>query len=144
MVDVINGEQILIKIGDGADPEVFAHPALINTDRGIAFSSSVNSTPNPDPANPSAPAWNATDKDGLSATISGAGLLDLGDVADYFDWYEGQGTKNVEVVLQKTGGLKFKGAFHLSEFQITGQRKNKATCSITLVSDGAVTRAALS
>lgn len=143
MVDVINGEQILIKIGDGADPETFAHPALINTDRGIAFSSNVNSTPNPDPANVDAPAWNATDKDGLGATISGAGLLDLGDVPDYFDWFISKDTKNVEAVLQKTGGLKFKGAYHLTEFSITGQRKNKATCSITLVADGAVTRAAL-
>jgi predicted secreted protein len=137
-VDVINGEKILIQIGDGADPEVFAHPCLINTERGIQFSSSVTSEVVPDCATPGDPAWTSTEVDGLSATISGAGMLDVASVEEFFDWYTSGLNKNVKVKIDKVGGRTFTGAFKLTEFGLTGTRKSKATCSVTLVSDGAV------
>lgn len=141
-VDVVNGEKILIQIGDGASPEVFAHPCLINTDRGIQFSSNVTSEAVPDCSDQSTPAWTYTEVDGLSATISGSGMLDVASIESFYAWFEGGADKNVKVKVDKTGGRTFTGAFKLTEFGITGTRKSKATCTITLVSNGAVTDAA--
>lgn len=141
-VDVLPGEQILIMIGDGESPEVFSHPCLINTDRGIQFSSSTTQEVVPDCDDPSAPAWVSTEVDGLNATISGAGMLDVASVEEFYAYYTSGANKNIKVKINKTGGRTFTGAYKLTEFGITGTRKSKATCSITLVSDGAVTDAA--
>lgn len=143
LVDVVAGEKLLILVGDGVTPtEGFAHPCLINAERGISFSASMVSETVPDCAAPDEPGWQQTEKDGLSATITGAGMLDVASVAAFDEWFSSKDTKNVKVKIDKAGGSTWTGAFHLSEWQITGTRKNKATCSITLVSDGPVTRAA--
>jgi len=140
-VDVISGEKLLIQIGNGATPEVFAHPCLINTDRGITFSSTTTTDIIPDCSDPAAPAWQQTEKDGLSAQISGSGMLDVASIDDFYDWFISEDPKNVKVRVDKTGGSTWTGSFHLTEFAIQGTRKQKATVSITLVSNGPVSRA---
>lgn len=139
-VDVVNGEQILIQVGDGQATEAFTHPCLINTERGIQFSAETTSTPVPDCADPSAPAWNVTEKSSLGCTITGSGLLDVASIEEYDAWFNSKDTKNVKAKVNKTGGSTWTGAFHLTEFSVSGNRKEKATCSITLVSSGAVVR----
>ena len=141
-VDVINGEKILIQIGDGETVETFAHPCLINTERGIQFSSSTTQEVVPDCGDPTLPAWVSTEVDGLNATISGSGMLDVASIEEFYAWFESGANKNVKVKVDKTGGRTWTGAYKLTEFGVTGTRKSKATCSITLVSDGAVTDAA--
>lgn len=143
-VETFNGSKILIKIGDGADPEVFAHPCLINTSRSVQGSVTTVDSVVPDCADPDAPAWIEREKDSISYTISGEGLMNRADIADYLAWLKASMTKNVQVVIADglSGAQVLSGAFHLTEFQISGTRKEKATCSITLVSDGVVTEAA--
>lgn len=142
LVDVVNGEKLLILVGDGATPtEAFDHPCLINTERGISFSSSLTQEAIPDCANPNDPAWLVAEKDGLSATINGAGMLDVASVEMFDAWFRSDDTKNIKVKIDKTGGSTWTGAFHLSEWSVTGARKSKATASLTLVSSGVVTRA---
>lgn len=142
LVDVVNGEKLLILVGDGATPtEVFDHPCLINTDRGISFASSLTQELIPDCDNPDDPAWMTAEKDGLSATVNGAGMLDVASIETFDDWFRSGDTKNVKVKVDKTGGSTWTGAFHLSEWSISGTRKSKATVSLTLVSSGVVTRA---
>jgi predicted secreted protein len=138
---VLNGEKILILVGDGASPEVFSHPCLINAERGITFGSSTNQEVVPDCDDPSAPAWVSTEVDGLNATITGGGVHDVASTEEYFDWYTSGEAKTVKVKQDRAGGSTFTGSFKLTEYAFTGNRKNKATGSITLVSDGPVTRA---
>ncbi len=138
----LNGEQLLIQIGDGASPETFAHDCLINTERGIAFAADMQEFVIPNCLTPEDPAWKETTKDGLSASINGAGMVHTSSVESFFNWYTSKNTKNVRVnvnVAGSDGGGYWSGAFHLSAFEITGTRKEKATVSITLVSSGAVT-----
>ena len=138
---VLSGEKILILIGDGASPEVFAHPCLINAERGITFGSSTNPEVVPDCDDPSAPGWVQTEVDGLNATINGSGMHDVGSTEEFFAWYESGESRNVKVKEDKVGGSTFTGAFKLTEYNFAGNRKAKATGGITLVSDGPVTRA---
>ncbi|MFC0633293.1 phage tail tube protein [Brevundimonas balnearis] len=139
------GVKLLIKVGDGADPEVFAAQCSINAERGITFTAGANEQEIPDCADPDAIAWIVREKTNLSVSITGSGVLDTSDVQDFYDWLTGEDTKNVKVVVDvpsADGGVVFTGAFHLTEFSITGNRGEKMQASISLASSGAVTSAA--
>lgn len=141
-VKTLNGEKLLVQIGDGASPETFTHDCLINTERGIAFSADTQEFIVPDCAAPEDPAWKVIEKDGLSASISGAGMLHTSSVETWFDWFKDADTKNVRVkidVAGADGGGYWEGAFHLTGMEITGTRKEKSTVSVTLASSGALT-----
>jgi predicted secreted protein len=133
------GTQLLIKIGNGASPEVFSHPCLINAERGIAFNSTTNDIIVPDCTNVDDPAWREVMKDGLSATITGAGIMDnvLATIQSYHTWFIDQDGKNVQVWISTIG--KWVGSFKLTQFEITGARNEKINVSITLESDGVIT-----
>jgi len=140
-VKAMNGTKLLIQIGDGASPETFAHDCLINTERGIVFASDENRQIIPDCDNPDDPAWSSLNKDGLTATINGSGMLHTASVEDFFDWFNSDTAKNVRVVINVAGadgGGYWSGAFKLTNFETTGTRNEKATCSVTLGSDGAI------
>jgi hypothetical protein len=142
-VKYLSGTQLLVQIGDGASPEVFSADCLINTDRGISFESETNRQVIPDCDNPDDPAWSVMDKDGLSATISGSGMLHTPSVSEWFDWYNGNDGKNVRVLLNgvtlANGGGHWAGSFKLTAFEVTGARNEKSQVSVTLESDGPVT-----
>jgi hypothetical protein len=139
----VTGSKLLVKIGDGASPEVFTADCLINTSRGIQFQSDTNEFIMPDCYNPDDPAWKSVTKDGLSATISGAGMLYTASVADWYEWFAGDDAKNIQFTLNvplASGGGYWAGAFKLTSFEVTSDgNKEQSTCTVTLVSDGPVT-----
>lgn len=142
LAETMNGEKLLIQIGDGATTEVFAHPCLVNTDRGIQFSSDTSDNLLVDCLNPSDPAWYEREKDGLSATVNGSGKLHTSSIAMFFNWWKGADPKNVRIKVDVTsakGGGYWQGAFHCTEFEVSGTRKEKAETSITLISTGPLT-----
>lgn len=142
-VKTMKGVQLLVQIGNGANPEVFAHDCLINTDRGIAFSSDENTQNVPDCDDPELPAWVERNKDGLQAVINGSGMLHTASVETFFNWMNSDDAKNVRVLMNgvsgANGGGYFAGAFKLTSFEITATRNEKVTCSLTLGNDGPVT-----
>jgi len=141
-VKYLNGTQLLVQIGDGASPETFAHDCLINAERGISFESETNRQVIPDCATPDTPAWSVMDKDGLSATITGSGMLHTPSVSEWFDWYNGNDGKSVRVLFNgvtlTNGGGHWAGSFKLTSFEVTGTRNEKSQVSVTLESDGVV------
>lgn len=134
----LRGTQLYIKVGDGNSPEVFAHPCLINTKRGIKFTSNTNKVIIPDCDNPEDPAWSEAIKDGLAAAIDGAGTLDnkAATISFYDAWFRDKDTRNVQVWLGTLG--HWAGAFHLTGWEINGDRNNNAEVSITLESSAAL------
>lgn len=138
------GVKLLLKVGDGADPEVFAQFCSINAERGITFTSTTNDVDIPDCDDPDMLAWIAREKQNLSVTINGAGTLNTPDVQDFFDWFKSPEPKNCQLVVDVPsvdGGIIWTGAFHLTEFSITGNRGEKMQAAVTLNSDGPVTSA---
>lgn len=134
----IRGTQLYLKIGNGASPEVFTHPCLVNAERGIAFRSTTNDIVVPDCTNPDDPAWRELVKDALSVGLTGSGVLDnvLATIQAYTTWWKSDDPKNVQIWLGTVG--YWSGAFKLTEWGITGNRGAKAEVSITLESDGEV------
>lgn len=142
-VPKVTGSKLLVQIGDGADPEVFTHDCLINTKRGIQFSSETNEFIQPDCDNPDDPAWKSVTKDGLQAKITGAGMLYTSSVEDWWNWYKGDIGKNVRFNLNvgaPAGGGYWAGSFKLTDFEVTSDgNKDQSTANVSLVSDGGVT-----
>lgn len=136
------GVTLVLKVGDGASPEVFTAKCSINAERGISFTSTLSDTPIPDCTDPEAIAALARDKTDYSASITGSGLLDIGEELEFFNWLISPDSKNCKVIVAGAGGTTFSGAWHLGEFSLTGNRGGKIECSISLSSDGAVTGAA--
>lgn len=132
----LRGTRLYIKIGNGNSPETFAHPCLINTKRGISFKSSSNKVIIPDCDNPEDPAWSEAIKDALSASIDGAGTLDLVDttIKFYDNWFRDSDPKNVQIWLGTVG--YWGGAFDLNTWDINGDRNDNAQVSIALESNG--------
>lgn len=142
--NVLAGKSLLILVGAGdGPPETFAHPCLINTDRGITINADTNDSRIPDCSDPELLSWLGREKISLSATISGAGTLHTTLTEEYFNWVTSASTKNVRVSLNGVtatlGGGYFAGAFHLVSFEITGSLGEKVQCALSMVSDGTVT-----
>nr|WP_312991054.1 phage tail tube protein [Brevundimonas diminuta] len=139
------GVKLLIKVGDGASPEVFSTPCSINAERGITFTAGANDQDIPDCTNPDAIAWVVREKTNLSASITGSGVLDTEDAEFFFDWLKSEDPKNVKVIVDvpaSDGGVIFTGAFHLTEFSITGNRGEKMQASVSLSSSGEISSGA--
>ncbi len=138
----VRGKSLLIKVGDGETSETFVHPCLINSQRGIVFSSETNETRIPDCDDPELIAWINREKVSLSATINGSGTLHTPNIADYSDWFESPDTRNVRVevngITLANGGGWWAGAFHLTQFEVTGSVGELTQCSIGLQSSGSV------
>lgn len=132
------GTSLTIRIGDGESPETFAHPCLINAERGVTFATSTNDILVPDCSNPEDPAWRELQKDGITCSISGAGIMDnvLETIQLYSAWVRSDDAKNVRVYLGNVG--YWEGPFQLTNWELTGERGGKVQSTIALESDGAV------
>lgn len=142
-VSSIRGTKLLIKVSDGGSPTpVFAHPCMINSDRGISFTASTNDQEVPDCDNPDLMAWAEREKVSLSAQISGNGILHTKDISFFSDWLQSPDSIAVRVefdgVDEDDGGGWWAGNFHCTGFDANGGRGKKAEGSITLISDGPV------
>jgi|SRR5579885_1892099 len=135
-VNKLRGTQVLIKVGDGATPEVFTHPCLINTKRGAKFSCSANKVVVPDCDNPDDPAWQEVLVDALALSLDGAGKLDTAAVKSYSDWFMSGDGKNVQVWIGAVG--YWQGSFKLTSFEVTGDRNDYADVTVALESDGPI------
>jgi predicted secreted protein len=146
-VNSMRGTKLLVQMGDGASPETFAQDCLINGARGISFQADTNEDIVPDCDNPDDPAWKEVTKDGLSATVSGAGILHTDSVEDWWTWFNSDDARNARVNINvgaAAGGGYWAGAFKLTAMEVTGERNAKSTVSVTLMSTGALTWTAAS
>lgn len=135
----IAGTSLLIKIETADGSGIFSHPCLINAERGIAFSSDANSEVVPDCDNPEDPGWKLVTKDGMQATITGAGKLDTASITSFDTWFRGDTVKTIRVQVGSDTPVGYwQGDFKLTEWSITGERGTRASASMTLVSDGEV------
>lgn len=138
-VKTLPGEQLLVQIGDGATPEVFAHPCFINADRGIQLSADTTEIIVPDCDDLALPAFKEILKDGLSMQITGGGVLNTTDLEAWFNWMISDTAKNCRVrsnVAVGLGGGYIAGAFKITGLNLTGTRKNNTTVEVTLMSHG--------
>lgn len=138
-VAAISTTALLIAISNGDSPETFTHPCMINTNRGIQFSSSPIETLLPFCDLPDLPGFVDREIDSLTAQITGAGVLDVTKtgIELFWDWYLDGLSKHLHVII---GDLGFwDGHFVCSAFSAVGPaRRQKANFDCTLLSDGPI------
>lgn len=135
-ISSFKGHEILIKLGDGEDPEVFTHPNLINSDRGLEFSTDMEGGELVDLADLTIPAVTTQFPKSHSLSVSGSGVTHSADVLEWAQWWKSGAAKNVKIY---AGNCVVSTSMRLSSFKISGDRTAQATNEITLVSDGEIT-----
>jgi len=136
-ITTARGHQYTVQIGNGATPtEVFAHPALINTTRGITLTVNAASSEVPDATNQALPATTVRVAQSTDSKIDAAGLLHTSSLKEYLDWAATGVQKNVKF----TGpGAIITGPYILTSFQTTGDRVEMVECTMTFEQAGAIT-----
>lgn len=137
---IVKGTKVRLLQGDGATPEVFTKFCGL-TAKSINFQSNTNETFVPDCDDPDAPAWRELAKSSRYVSLSGSGLLDMTALEAYQAAYDNDEADNyrfeIAVPALDNGGY-WKGAFMLTNFQVTGNDGEHAQVEITLESSGAV------
>ena len=131
-VDVANGETILVQIGDGEDPEVFAHDCLINAERGITLTANAISQMVPRCDDPSLPAKTVRSIESTDSSVSGGGKMHASSVKTWMDWLKSGLPKNIRTKHNETGSWQVAGSYLLTSFAVTGTPKNHAEVQVTL------------
>lgn len=135
----VAGRLLLIQLGDGATPEVFAAPCGLKT-KAMNGSANATETTVYDCDDPMAPAWIERDINTLSHEITGSGVLAQGSVATWDDWFTSGEAKNVKVAITGTGWFTWTGAARLTAFNVSAPEEGKAEVEVTIQSDGEWTR----
>jgi len=123
------GHQILIQLGDGGSPEVFAHSNVVNTTRGVTLSTEVETDDLPDLADQSAPAAKFRRVKSKDVKIDGAGMM---SATDTFEWIERWDAGQPFTVKVTDGNWTGVGKFVLTNFQMSADRTKPGENQLTL------------
>jgi Phage tail tube protein len=140
-VKYARGVKLLIMVGDGGSPEVFTAFCTVNAARSVTGDAATNDFNIPDCDDPDALGWLVREKVSLSYSAQGAGILNTPDVMTFTEWLADPDSRNCQIVVDvpaADGGVVFAGAFHLTKFEITGDRGSKMEATLNLISDGEV------
>lgn len=139
--NTMRGSRLVISLGNGASPEVFAAPCGLTT-KSFNLSAAVNEFNVPDCDNPDDPMWTERVISALSGTFSGSGVLDLGSYDEWRDWFLSGLPKNIRITLnelQAEGGGYYQMSAVLTGFNTVGNQGELATVDIEIQSNGEVT-----
>lgn len=141
-VNYTRGVKLVLKVGNGASPEVFTARCTINAERGIAFNAQMRDELIPDCADLDAVAWLSREAESLSIEVTGGGMSHKNDVNLFWTWWSSGESKTCQIVLDDDTAanvITWEGLFKLPTFDLTGNRGEKVASTISLASDGEVT-----
>ena len=144
-VNFTRGVKLVVKVSDGnvsPGPETFTALCTLNAERGITFNAQTNDATIPDCDDLDAMAWLAREKVSLSVDVTGGGMSHKQDIKKLWDWFESEAPKSAQIVVDDASAdnvITFEGGFHLTQFDLTGNRGEKVNSTMTLASDGVVT-----
>lgn len=134
----IRGTKLLIKLGDGASPEVFTQPCGLST-KNFNRTASTNDFNVADCDDPDAPIWTERVKSALSSTITGNGVLAKEALDDYEAFLDDQDPRNVQITLDyRVGPRTYQGPYLLTTLNITGEQDGLVQVELELQSSGPV------
>ena len=132
------GRALLVKIGDGASPEVFSNLCGLNSKTMTINNSSIDVT-TPDCSTPGGALWTETLSGLKNVTVSGDGFFE--DSASELRMNTlAMASDNVgafQIVVPAFG--TYAGSFRIASLEFGGETEGGVTYSISLESNGAVT-----
>lgn len=128
-VEVVSGESILVQIGDGADPEVFAHDCMINGSRSFERTASVTEQSIPRCDDPSQPDKIVRRVDSTDSSIGGSFKVHSSSM---LAWMQRVG-QTINVRVRQAGVWRVAGAYILQSFSVEAEARGYATGSMNMV-----------
>jgi TP901-1 family phage major tail protein len=132
------GRALLVKISDGASPEVFANLCGLNS-KTLTINNSMIDVTTPDCTTPSGALWTESLGGLKSVSVSGDGFFEdsttetrMNTVAMLAD-----AKTNFQIVVPAFG--TYAGAFYIASLEFGGETEGGVTYSLSLESTGAVT-----
>lgn len=130
--------KFIVKLGDGAEPEVFAAPCGF-TSKSLQLTKTLSEVSIPDCNEPDAPIVIGRDVQSLSASISGEGVLAAEAVEAWMDAYNSTDSVSVQLEITFSSGvLKFVGKMHVATISLGAEQGGRVTISVEMQSDGAL------
>jgi predicted secreted protein len=145
LVSPASGELLVLQLGNGATPEVFTATCTINTSRSLDLSAKASSAELADCVTPSNPASMIRQVQSTDWKFSGSGVVDAPSIQALLNWFTSGAQKNVKVIQNKTGaagGFTLTGPAVCTSMQLTGQRGEQQTFTMTVECAGQYTVAA--
>jgi predicted secreted protein len=134
----LRGTKLLIKLGDGATPEVFTAPCALAT-KAFNRTTSTNEFNVADCDDPDAPVWTERVKGAISAGVTGSGTLAEESLDLYEAFFAEVDPRNVQIVIDyPVGARTYQGLFHMTTFNITGEQDGLIQVELELASSGEV------
>lgn len=128
------GRLLLVKIGDGASPEVFANVCGIQT-RSFNLSATEVDTTIPDCENPGNAVVRTAEPGIVNRTFSGSGKFVSGATSDILmDHVNAATVFNAQVVVPGLG--EYEGSWMISEFEFSGEMEGNMDFNATFVAAG--------
>lgn len=128
------GRLLLVKIGDGASPEVFANVCGIQT-RSFNLSATEVDTTIPDCENPGNAVVRTAEPGIVNRTFSGSGKFVSGATSDILmDHVNAATVFNAQVVVPGLG--EYEGSWMVSEFEFSGEMEGNMDFNATFVAAG--------
>lgn len=133
--------QFLVKIANDSSPQSFVAPCGLNS-RGFQRTANMAETNVPPcPPDEDDPSWIERDTISLSWELSGSGVVDDaggdGDFDIWDNWWMDQTTKSVQITC---GSRQWTGPAKCQNLNVTGERGQRVSMEVTIVSDGVLTR----
>lgn len=129
-----------VLLGSGVDPIVYAAPCGF-TSKSLSLNKSLSETLIPDCDNPDLPIEVGRDVESISASVSGDGVLAANAVVTWLEAYESVDSVPVKVEVEfSTGTVTWTGYMHVESLEIGAEQGGRVTISVSMQSDGALTR----
>lgn len=131
-----------VKLGNGADPEVFAAPCGF-TSRAFNRSKSLSETNVPDCEDEDAATWTERGVLSKSWTVSGQGVMAAESVVVWDAAYESDESISVMVEIvypAPVGTVTYIGKAHVENIEDNGEKGGKALRNVSMQSDGPLVR----
>lgn len=130
------GRLLLVKIGNGASPEVFTNVCGIQT-RSFNLSATEVDTTIPDCEDPGAVVQRTAEPGIVNRTFTGSGKFVSGATAAILTGHVNAATTfNAQVVVPGLG--EYEGRWFVSEFEFSGEMEGNMDFSATFVAAGAL------
>ena len=123
------GSQLLIKIGDGAQPEVFTHANAVNTTRGVTLSTEVEADDLVNLSNQAAPAGKFRRIKSNDCKVDGSGMMDAESTFEWMERWQSGVPFNAKIT---DGNFLIEGKFVLTNFQLSADRTKPGENQLTL------------
>lgn len=134
----LRGTKLLVKLGNGATPEVFTAPCALAT-KAFNRSSSTNEFNVADCDDPDAPVWTERVKGAITAGVSGSGTLAKESLDMYEAFFEEVDPRNIQITIDYAVGPRtYQGKFVMTTLNITGEQDGLIQVEIEFASSGEV------